>query len=139
MLVTFCLYHSAAVSFPDPKQLPIHRKCRTAPPVPRLSIGTVLYSSVRLRGLPCHVGLLAMISIQLRSYNWFANLHAGLEISVTICRGSWCFCSMWWLVGGDPIAAVQAHRQKQVFCALGLNDQLCRGLSTAMVGGLKSS
>ena len=36
------------------KQLTIHRKGRTAPPVLKLSIGTVLYSSVRLRSLPCH-------------------------------------------------------------------------------------
>ena len=53
----------------------------------RLSIGTV---SEKLRG---HIGLLTMISMQLHSYNWFANVHVDLEISVTICRESWCFCS----------------------------------------------
>ena len=43
---------------------------------------------------PCHAFLLWYpCSYILYSYKWFTNLHVGLEISVTFCRGSRCFCN----------------------------------------------
>ena len=111
----------------DPKQLTIHRKGRTAPPILRLSIGTVLYSSVWLRGLPCHAMPCHAMSAFLLWYRWSYVATTGFQ---TCMLGSRLVHKYYRLrkSGGDPIAAVQnlsrAHRQKQVFCALGSNDQL---------------